>query len=231
MANQRIKLKVCGMKFSHNMHKVAQMKPDYLGFIFYEKSRRYMADDLKPEDVRQLPKQIRKVGVFVNATTKEMLKQAKKYQLDFLQLHGQESPEQCEEVKKAGIKVIKVFSIGQQDFDFAQLEAYKPHVSYFLFDTAGKHPGGNGETFDWGQLRAYDQEIPFFLSGGISLDNVPQLRELSFFNIHAIDVNSRFEIEPGLKDVNLVQKLKDKLYGRGERKSEKVPFQFRRKNQ
>ncbi|WPP52956.1 phosphoribosylanthranilate isomerase [Catalinimonas niigatensis] len=219
------------MKFSHNMHKVARMKPDYLGFIFYEKSRRYMADTLHPKDLQELPRQIRKVGVFVDATTQEMLKQAKKYQLDLLQLHGQESAEQCEEIKKAGFKVIKVFSIGQQDFDFAQLDAYKPHVSYFLFDTAGEHPGGNGETFDWGQLRRYDQEVPFFLSGGISLDNVPQLRELSFFNIHAIDVNSRFEIEPGLKDVNLVQKLKDKLYGRDERKPERLPFSLRRKKQ
>jgi len=213
------------------MRKVAQMKPDYLGFIFYEKSRRYMPDTLKPKDLQQLPKQIKKVGVFVNADTDKMLKQAKAYHIDVLQLHGQESPEQCQAAKKAGFKVIKVFSLGQEDFDFKQLEAYKPYVNYFLFDTAGKHPGGNGETFDWGQLRRYDQEVPFILSGGISLDNVPQLSALSFFNIHAIDVNSRFEIEPGLKDINLVQKLKDKLYGREEKKPGKKPFLSRQKNQ
>lgn len=216
------------MKFLHNMRKVAQMKPDYLGFIFHEPSRRYMADTLKPKDLQELPRQIRKVGVFVNASTKDMLKQAKAFHLDLLQLHGHESPEQCEEIKKAGFKVIKVFSIGQSDFDFAPLDAYKPHVDYFLFDTEGKHPGGNGETFDWGQLRRYDQEIPFFLSGGISLDNVPLLKELSFFNIHALDVNSRFEIEPGLKDANLIQKLLDKLRGR---ERAKPAFQFRHKKQ
>ncbi len=230
MANDRIRLKVCGMKFLHNTRKVAQMKPDYLGFIFYEKSRRYVADTLSPKDLQELPRQIKKVGVFVNASSEEMLKKAKGFRLDVLQLHGQESPEQCEEIKAAGYKVIKVFSLGKEDFDFSQLDVYKPHVNYFLFDTAGKDPGGNGETFDWGQLRRYDQEVPFFLSGGISLDNVPQLNALSFFNIHGIDVNSRFEIEPGLKDVNLVQRLKDKLYGRDDKKPSK-PFQFRRKNQ
>ena len=206
-----LKLKICGMKFRHNMLKVAQMKPDYLGFIFYQKSPRYMPETLSPKDLQQLPKQTQKVGVFVNATTAYMQEQAKAYRLDLLQLHGSESPEQCEGLKKAGYDLIKVFSLGREDFDFALLDAYKPYVKYFLFDTKGRQPGGNGETFDWSLLRKYDQEIPFFLSGGVSLDNVNQLSALPFLNIHAIDVNSKFELEPGIKDINLLQKLKDKM--------------------
>lgn len=205
------KLKICGMKFRHNMLKVAQMKPDYLGFIFYEKSPRYMPETLSHKDLQQLPRQTKKVGVFVNATTAYMQEQAKAYRLDLLQLHGSESPEQCEELKKSGHDLIKVFSLGRENFDFALLDAYKPYVKYFLFDTKGRQPGGNGETFDWSLLRHYDQEIPFFLSGGIDLDNVNQLSALPFLNIHAIDVNSKFELEPGIKDINLLQKLKDKM--------------------
>jgi len=211
MSNRIPKLKICGMKFPHNLNKVAQMKPDYLGFIFYPKSRRYMPDTLKPQDLKNLPKRTKKVGVFVNATTEEMLHQAKAYRLDLLQLHGQESAEQCQELQQAGYSIIKVFNIGSDQFDFAQLDAYKPFVQFFLFDTKGQQPGGNGETFDWSQLRRYDQEVPFFLSGGISLDNVAQLKELRYFNIHAVDVNSRFEVEPGIKDVNMLQKLKDQM--------------------
>jgi len=211
MNRPNLKLKVCGMKFPHNMLKVAQMKPDYLGFIFYEKSPRYMPDTLSPQDLRQLPKRTQKVGVFVNASTDYIQKQAKAYRLDLLQLHGDESPQQCKVLKKAGHKLIKVFSLGREDFDFTLLETYRPYVQYFLFDTKGKQPGGNGETFDWSLLRDYDQEIPFFLSGGISLDNVALLRGIPHLNIHAIDVNSRFEVESGIKDINLVQKLKDKM--------------------
>jgi phosphoribosylanthranilate isomerase len=213
MSNTSPKLKICGMKFLHNMLKVAQMKPDYLGFIFYEKSPRYMLDTLKPKDLKQLPRRTHKVGVFVNASTEEMRKQAKSFQLDYLQLHGDESPAQCEELKKSGQQLIKAFSVGQGGFDFERLEAYKPHIKYFLFDTKGKQRGGNGETFDWSQLRRYDQEIPFFLSGGVDLENVGLLKDLRHMNIHAIDVNSRFEVGPGLKDIQLLQKLKDKMRG------------------
>lgn len=217
MSNQNPKLKICGMKFRHNMLKVAQMKPDYLGFIFYEKSPRYMPDTLSPKDLKQLPNRTQKVGVFVDASTAYMKKQAKAYRLDLLQLHGSESPEQCEELKKEGYAIIKVFSIGKGDFDFSVLEAYKPFVKYFLFDTKGKQPGGNGETFDWSLLRNYDQEVPFFLSGGIDMENVVLLKNIPQLNIHAVDVNSRFEVEPGIKDIALLQKLKDKMKGTSEK--------------
>ncbi len=197
-----IKLKVCGMKFLYNMKKVAQLKPDYMGFIFYEKSRRYMADTLTPEDLKGIPKRTKKVGVFVDASLEEVERQATTYQLDLLQLHGNESPEYCAALKEKGFLLIKVFSIGEDAFDFEPMKAYKPHVKYFLFDTKGKQPGGNGTTFDWSMLRKYDQEVPFFLSGGVGMENIDQLKALKYYNIHAVDVNSRFEIEPGLKDID-----------------------------
>lgn len=206
-----MKLKICGIKFLYNMQKVAKLKPDYLGFIFYKKSRRYMEDTLAPEDLSSLPKKIKKVGVFVDADTDYILQMAKAYQLHVLQLHGHESPEQCRQLKEKGYQIIKVFSIGQEDFDFTQLDPYKAHVHYFLFDTKGKQPGGNGETFDWSKLRQYDNETPFFLSGGVSLDHIEQLKTLDYFNLHAVDVNSQFEIEPGLKDIDKLQLLRQKL--------------------
>lgn len=208
---RKVKLKICGIKFLHNMKKVAMLKPDYLGFIFYKKSRRYVEDTLAPEDLHALPKKIRKVGVFVDADTAYVLQIGKAYRLDFLQLHGSESPEQCRLLKEKGFKIIKVFSIGQEIFDFGQLEPFKAYVNYFLFDTQGKQPGGNGVTFDWSKLRQYDNELPFILSGGVSLDNIEQLKTLEYFNLHAVDVNSQFEIEPGLKDIHKLQLLKDKL--------------------
>lgn len=204
-----MKLKICGMKFPFNLAKVARLKPDYLGFIFYEKSPRYMQESLAPADLRSLRKQTKKVGVFVDADTEYILKMAQSYRLDALQLHGQEPAEQCQELKSKGYKIIKVFSIGREDFDFARLEPFKPHVNYFLFDTKGRQPGGNGVTFDWSKLRQYDNEVPFFLSGGVGLENIDQLKTLNFLNLHAVDVNSQFEVEPGLKDIDKLKTLVD----------------------
>lgn len=206
-----VKLKVCGIKFFHNMKKVAQLKPDYMGFIFYEKSRRYMADTLTPEDLKSISKRIQKVGVFVDASLEEVERQATAYRMDLLQLHGNESPEYCAALKEKGFRIIKAFSIGEDSFDFEPLEAYKPHVKYFLFDTKGKQPGGNGTTFDWSLLRKYDQEVRFFLSGGVGMENIDQLKSLKYYNIHAVDVNSRFEVEPGLKDIDKLKELTERM--------------------
>ncbi len=170
-----------------------------------------MATSLSPEEVKSLPKKIKKVGVFVNATTNYIQQVASDYALDILQLHGQEPPQQCAQLKEQGYLITKVFSIGHDTFDFNQLEPYKPLVDYFLFDTQGQQLGGNGVAFDWSKLRQYDNEIPFFLSGGISLDNIEQLKALKHLNLHAVDVNSRFEIEPGLKDIDQLKLLIQKL--------------------
>ncbi|HSD07472.1 phosphoribosylanthranilate isomerase [Flavobacterium sp.] len=197
-----MKLKICGMKNPENIFEVGSLLPDYMGFIFWEKSARYF-DGIIPE----LPKSIKKVGVFVNATSEEILTKAEKYDLQAVQLHGNESVDFCENLKKVlpkEIEIIKVFSI-LDTFDFEVLKPFEPVCDYFLFDTKGKLPGGNGTTFDWKVLENYPSTKPFFLSGGIGIEEMSAVKEILKTNlpVYAIDVNSKFEIEPGLKNIQL----------------------------
>lgn len=194
-----MKLKICGMKYLDNIKSVATLQPDYLGFIFYEKSKRNF-DGIIPE----IPNQIKKTGVFVNATKEFILEKVKRYNLKVVQLHGNESVSFCKEMRQNNIEVIKVFSVGEV-FDFDQLKVYENVCDYFLFDTKGKEKGGNGITFNWKLLDNYSSNKPYFLSGGIGLEEVKNLKifldlEVSK-NCVAIDVNSKFEIKPGLKDI------------------------------
>jgi phosphoribosylanthranilate isomerase len=210
-----MKLKICGMKNPQNIKDIAALNPDYLGFIFYEKSKRYVGEGFDVATINHLPteisgqaKGIKKVGVFVNASLEYVLAKVEKYGLDLVQLHGEESVDVCINIQKMNLnlKIIKVFSIGET-FDFQQLEPYKPHCDYFLFDTKGKEKGGNGFAFNWDVLKDYDNEKPFFLSGGLSLENIEEVKNLGGLNVLAIDVNSGFEIEAGLKSVEKVKKL------------------------
>jgi phosphoribosylanthranilate isomerase len=201
-----MKLKICGMKHPENILEVGSLLPDYMGFIFWEKSTRYF-DGTIPE----LPKSIKKTGVFVNATLEEILEKKEKYKLQAIQLHGHESIEFCLELKtKLGttIEIIKVFS-ADENFDFSVLEPFESVCDYFLFDTKGKLPGGNGTTFDWKILEKYPSVKPFFLSGGIGIDELDAIKEISKTNlpIYAIDINSKFEIEPGLKNIELCRNV------------------------
>ncbi|MEA1786821.1 phosphoribosylanthranilate isomerase [Arenibacter sp. GZD96] len=203
-----MKLKVCGMKYSENIREVAALKPDYLGFIFWEPSKRYFEGTI-PE----LPKTIKKVGVFVDALLDVIIEKTQQYRLHSVQLHGSESPEFCQQLKALPIEIIKVFSVGS-DFDFGQLKPYETVCDYYLFDTKGKLPGGNGYTFDWTVLKKYPSTKPYFLSGGIGLEDAATLKD--FLNrtestyCYAVDVNSRFEVEPGLKDVGKLKKFRGK---------------------
>ena len=205
-----MKLKVCGMRDSQNIAQLLQLKPDFMGFIFFEKSPRNVGDQLDEALLKSFPSTTQKVGVFVNASLHFVKAEVSKYGLDLVQLHGDESVEYTADLFAVGIRVMKVFSIGDS-FDFKQLGQYNPFVEYFLFDTKGKTRGGTGEVFDWEILKGYDQEVPFFLSGGIDLENVEQLEELKDLNIHAIDVNSRFELSPALKDIDQIKALTEKL--------------------
>ncbi len=208
MNNKKIRLKICGTRYADNMADLAALLPDYLGFIFYPASPRYMAETLQPADLQTLPATIKKTGVFVNASPEEMIQTAQQYHLQALQLHGSESPEHCARLKKEGFEVLKVFSLGDENFDFNLLEAYTPFVDYFLFDTKGKYHGGNGQSFNWQQLNSYQGSTPFFLSGGISLENISRIAEVAHPALYGIDVNSLFETEPGRKDVQKLQQLK-----------------------
>lgn len=210
-----MELKICGMRDELNIHEIAQLRPNYMGFIFYKNSKRYVGLNFSKTNLIELSTDINKVGVFVNEEIDEILSIQSKYSLDYLQLHGDESPQVCEQLYLLNKKVIKAFAVGKS-FDFSVLTAYKPFVNYFLFDTKGKEYGGNGISFDWNLLKNYDGEIPLFLSGGIGLEEIELLNQLDYkkINIQVIDVNSKIEIEPGIKDINKAKLLKlaiDKL--------------------
>ncbi|HXA00800.1 MAG TPA: phosphoribosylanthranilate isomerase [Cytophagaceae bacterium] len=204
----KYKLKVCGMKYADNIKAVAALKPDYMGFIFYEESKRFVGY-LDEEVIGNLPSSIKKVGVFVNEVIEDILELHDKYNFDFVQLHGDESPEFCLEMKNF-IPVIKAFSI-EENIDFNMLKRYKKSCDYFLFDTQTASYGGSGKKFNWDLLKKYDNEIPIFLSGGISLEDAAQIKKLKEINIHAIDINSRFEKRPGLKDIILIKEFMNRL--------------------
>jgi phosphoribosylanthranilate isomerase len=202
-----MKVKVCGMRNPENLKQIAALQPDYLGFIFYEESKRYCEATITPELLAELPASIKKVGVFVNEQSDAILAIARKYKLDVVQLHGRETPRQCKELQEAGLEVIKAFSV-DDSFVFENTLLYERYCDYFLFDTRGHNYGGNGTVFDWEILKGYLSDKPYFLSGGLNLEN---LKSKEFEKIwpkpFALDVNSGFELEPGLKDGEKVKEL------------------------
>ncbi len=219
------------MKYHENIQELAVLQPDYLGFIFHKNSSRYFEGTI-PE----LPKSIKKVGVFVDASLEHIIEKINRYQLDAVQLHGEESAEFCSKLKhhfgydqetstkkdslssiarnRDRLEIIKIFSI-KDTFDFSVLEPYETTCDYFLFDTKGKLPGGNGDTFNWDVLKEYPSSKPYFLSGGIGLESVELIK--TFFGseasryCYAIDVNSKFESEPGMKNIDQLLEFKTKL--------------------
>jgi len=197
-----MKVKVCGMRHRENITAVLTAEPDFLGFIFFEKSARNAAGFPKA----LLPETTQGVGVFVNEITNIIIETCRAYGLTCVQLHGKETPAQAEELKAEGFMVIKVFSVAD-NFDFTQLEPFENVVDYFLFDTKGKLPGGNGTTFDWNVLKEYPSTKPYFLSGGIGIEHLEQLKQITDDKLYAVDVNSCFEIEPGLKNPEQVKQF------------------------
>jgi phosphoribosylanthranilate isomerase len=215
-----MKLKICGLK--ENTAEVSQLLPDYIGLIFWEGSKRFVLEPLddncstKPE----------RVGVFVNASEDLILQKTRDYNLDLLQLHGSETPEFCFKIKSLTIrllgkeiKIIKAFAV-DKTFNFEVPNAYLEACDFFLFDSRGPLPGGNGTHFNWTLLQEYKLELPYFLSGGISLRDEDKLIE--FLNhpasakCHALDVNSGFETSPGCKDIEkLKQFINSKLWPAG----------------
>ena len=202
-----LKFKVCGMKFAVNIAAVAGLQPDYLGFIFYDKSPRYISD-VSAELIKYIPSEIKTVGVFVNEDLEIVKKKINLYQLKAVQLHGSEAPEYCAELKTNfnNLEVIKAFGL-DQEFDFSILDPYENEVDFFLFDTKTKAHGGSGKTFDWEILNNYTLDEPYFLSGGIDLEHVDAVLGINDERLYALDINSRFEIEPGVKDVEKIKEL------------------------
>ncbi len=226
------------MKYQDNIEQVAALQPDYLGFIFYEKSARCFDSETIPN----LPNTIKKTGVFVNAPLEFVVHKISQLGLQAVQLHGEESPEYCDALRHAelvsashkkdenlkqvqvdkkvksvissAVEIIKVFSI-KDEFNFEVLKPFEDVVDYFLFDTKGKLPGGNGYTFNWDVLKDYPSTKPFFLSGGIGVDEIEKIKKFNQSEAskycYALDVNSQFEIEPGLKHIELLKEFKASL--------------------
>jgi len=206
-----LKLKVCGMKFAANIAAVAALQPDYLGFIFYEKSPRFISD-VSAELIKYIPSEIKTVGVFVDVDLEIVKKKVNLYQLKAVQLHGNESAEYCAELKSLfnSLEVIKAFGV-DEDFEFAVLNNYTAVVDYFLFDTKTKAHGGSGKTFDWKILDNYKLDKPYFLSGGIDLEHADVILKIDDSRLYALDINSRFEVEPGVKDAEKIREFVVKL--------------------
>jgi phosphoribosylanthranilate isomerase len=205
-----LRLKVCGMARPDNLRTVAALAPDFLGFIFYSKSKRFAGTNLQPADTAALPAGIQKVGVFVDEKMEVMQARVQEFNLDLVQLHGAETPETCAALQAAGIPVSKAFAVGET-FDFSVLTPYVGHVTYFLFDTAGAQPGGNGTPFNWQLLEQYQLPVPYFLAGGLALEHAAELRNLCLPGLFALDLNSRFETEPGVKDAGQLGQFFDQI--------------------
>jgi phosphoribosylanthranilate isomerase len=198
-------IKVCGMREADNIRATEQLGVDWLGFIFWPNSSRYVAT--LPA---YLPSAAKRVGVFVDASIEDVTNKASDYQLDIIQLHGHESREYASEIRNRGLTVMKAISISNRD-DIATSMVYEGIANYFLFDTKCKTVGGSGEHFDWSVLNAYDGSTPFLLSGGIGPDDVERVRNFCHPECIGIDLNSRFEISPALKDINKLKQFIQQL--------------------
>ena len=200
-------VKVCGMRDADNIREVEALGIDYMGFIFWPKSSRYVS-----EMPAYLPTKCKRVGVFVDASIGDVMTIAEQYQLDLIQLHGQESPSYITQLRphlsllNSKISIIKALNIATTA-DLANAKQYEGIVDYLLFDTKGKSVGGNGEKFDWSVLSAYTGNTPFLLSGGIGPDDAERVKAFNHPKCIGIDLNSKFELSPALKDVNKLQEF------------------------
>lgn len=212
--NHQPKIKVCGLAQLSQIHELVALKIDFLGFIFYGKSPRFVLNHLSLEEISKI-NHSGKVGVFVNENVDKIIEIADKADLNLIQLHGDENEEYVQRLRQRlskKVKLIKVIRISDQNYDDLQktIKNQPPTINYLLFDTDSKSFGGTGKTFDWNILNKTEIPIPYFLSGGISLKNIKNI-ELSNQKPFALDINSKFEIEPGIKDLEKIKKLYEKL--------------------
>jgi len=209
-----MKFKVCGLFNEENINKVAELNPDYVGHIFWEKSVRYL-NIISPN----LNKEIKKTGVFFNSKIDNVFNRIHEHNLTCVQLHGEESPQYCKNIMDSGTKVIKSFRI-DDDFDFSILKNYENYCDLFLFDSKSELPGGTGKSFNWENLKKYKLKKEFFISGGIGLHSIESLIELFKMDlpIYGVDVNSKFEDEKYLKKIDelktFIETIKNEIYSR-----------------
>lgn len=215
-ANCQPQLKVCGLTQLSQINELVALKIDFLGFIFYEKSPRFVLNHLSLDEISKINHQ-GKVGVFVNETVEKIVGISEKADLNFIQLHGNENEEyivRLRQILKETIKIIKVIRVGNMQseavIEIEKIANLKSKISNLLFDTDSKTFGGTGKTFDWNILNKIKIPLPYFLSGGISLENVDDIKNLKQ-KPFALDINSKFEIEAGVKDLEKIKKLYEKL--------------------
>lgn len=206
-----MKIKVCGMLNERNISDLIQQDIDYIGFIFYPKSERCITNSISKEILSAIPSNVKKVGVFVNQTLEIICEKHETFQFDLIQLHGDESVIFCESLKqKVPAQFIKAIQV-TPDFDFNSIAPYLRTVDFFLFDTASKNYGGTGISFDWQLLKNYTFDLPFMLSGGINEKDSEKLKAFNHPQFQAIDLNSKFEIAPGIKDIAKIERFITKL--------------------
>ncbi len=198
------KIKICGMRLPGNIAEVRRLGPDYLGYIFYPKSARFFPES-EIGNILQTDS-IRNTAVFVDAGHDLVERVLASGKFQTVQLHGNEDPSFCSWVRNQGYETIKAFGVGE-DFDFSRLEAYLDAVDYFLFDTKSPDYGGTGKSFPWEILKNYHYHKSYFLSGGIGPDNIGEASQLSDERLYAIDLNSRFEESPGIKNITLLERV------------------------
>ena len=213
---RKTRIKVCGMTMPEQVNALDEMGVDLAGFIFYPKSPRYMREKLSPEKIKRIGGRIAKVGVFVNAPYEEMMQTVDEYRLDMVQLHGDETPFFCEKVANY-VTVIKAFRLTDNDPIDWITRPYNDSCDMFMFDTMGSGYGGTGKKFDWNVLREANMQKLFFMSGGIEPGDEDRLKEFeteeSGRKLFAIDINSRFEVSPGLKDMDKVKNFVYRMKG------------------
>jgi len=207
--NDKLIIKVCGLRNVDNIHALEKTAIDWMGFIFYPRSPRYVSDEDNQAEAIQSCTKI-KVGVFVNEKQDEIERKVAKYHLDYVQLHGDESPEDCQRLRETGCAIIKAFPISSES-DFQSTIAYESYVDYFLFDTKDSGYGGTGRRFHWSVLKEYRGNIPFLLSGGIGAEHLADLSAFRHPLFAGIDLNSRFECAPALKDVGKIEQFINQL--------------------
>jgi phosphoribosylanthranilate isomerase len=203
-----MKIKVCGLRDVDNIKAVTALKPDYVGFICYDRSPRFVSD-IAVADLDNLSADIYKTAVLVNESKEKVEELISNYRFNAIQLHGNESPEFANSFRDR-VVVFKAFGLNE-DFDFSQLNNYVNKVDYFLFDTKTVIHGGSGKTFNWAILNNYKLDVPFFLSGGLSLDNLAEVKNITHPQFYGVDLNSKFETAPGVKDIEKLKQAFDMI--------------------
>ncbi|HET8809848.1 MAG TPA: phosphoribosylanthranilate isomerase [Flavobacteriaceae bacterium] len=199
-----MQIKVCGLNSASNMAEIDGLRPDFVGMIFHAASPRFVGETIFPKTMAK------KVGVFVDCPVHFMLQQAIKYEFSYFQLHGNEPLSTVKKLQEKGFQIIKMFRVSEK-MDYNNLKKFEPYCDYFLFDTKGKNPGGNGLKFNWNLLEDYPLKTPFFLSGGIGPEDVELIKNFQNPALSGVDLNSRFEISPGLKNKEQLKRFMNEI--------------------